>query len=53
MNRKVNGNLPEENDFATIKRTPMLMMHEITRLMGDKIREKGDLDNLYNSSNFF
>lgn len=42
MNRKVNGNLPEENDFATIKRTPMLMMHEITRLMGDKIREKGD-----------
>ena len=42
MNRKVHGNLPEENDFATIKRTPMLMMHEITRLMGDKIREKGD-----------
>lgn len=42
MNRKVNGNLPEENDFATIKRTPMLMLHEITRLMGDKIREKGD-----------
>ena len=42
MNRKVNGNLPEENDFATLRRTPMLMMHEITRLMGDKIREKGD-----------
>jgi len=42
MNRKVNGQLPAENEFSPIKRTPMMLISEIHRLMGDKIREKGD-----------
>ena len=42
MNRKVNGQLPAENELNPIKRTPMMLISEIHRLMGDKIREKGD-----------
>lgn len=43
MNLKVNGNPPEpfENEIHP-KRSPMQLINEISRLMGDKIREKGD-----------
>lgn len=43
MNLKVNGNAPDNNDKDLhLQRTPMALISEISRLMGDKIREKGD-----------
>lgn len=43
MNLRVNGNppAPAEEDYRYNK-TPMALIGEISRLMGDKIREKGD-----------
>lgn len=43
MNLKVNGSAPEpsEKDFRPQK-SPMQLINEISRMMGDKIREKGD-----------
>ena len=42
MNRKDSSQLTDENEYNQIKRTPMMLIGEIYRLMGDKIREKGD-----------
>lgn len=43
MNRNVNGTPPEpmEEDLR-FKKTPVAMINEISRLMGHKIRERGD-----------
>lgn len=43
MNRSVNGTPPEpfEEDLR-LKKTPVALINEISRLMGEKIREKGD-----------
>lgn len=43
MNLNVNGKAPEKTeDEYLMQRTPMALIGEISRLMGDKIREKGD-----------
>ena len=42
MNRKDSSQLTDENEYNQIKRMPMMLIGEIYRLMGDKIREKGD-----------
>ena len=43
MNLQVNGKGPEHDEgYKEISKSPMVLIHEITRLMGDKIREKGD-----------
>ena len=42
MNLNLNGKPPiKENDYST-KPQPMMLINEIGRLMGEKIREKGD-----------
>lgn len=43
MNLNVNGKAPEPlEDEYLMQKTPMALISEISRLMGDKIREKGD-----------
>ncbi len=43
MNLKVNGKAPEPYEKEDIYEvTPMMLINEISRLMGDKIREKDD-----------
>lgn len=43
MNLQVNGKGPEHDEsYKEVAKSPMVLIHEITRLMGDKIREKGD-----------
>ena len=43
MNLRVNGKIPEQNENKPVcMRTPMALIGEISRLMGDKIRERGD-----------
>lgn len=42
MNRNVNGKPPVKEDDPSKKPQPMILIHEIGRLMGDKLREKGD-----------
>jgi len=43
MNLKLNGKLPDlSEDNKLPKPTPMVLINEIGRLMGHKIREKGD-----------
>lgn len=43
MNLKVNGRAPEPmDDMMDYRKSPMMLISEISRLMGDKIREKGD-----------
>lgn len=45
MNLQVNGKAPEMDDsFYDYKRTPMLLINEISRLMGEKVRQNGDED---------
>ncbi|MBQ2726722.1 MAG: MarR family transcriptional regulator [Clostridia bacterium] len=42
MNLKVNGKAPERPDeIMDYRKSPMMLISEISRLMGDKIREKG------------
>ncbi len=44
-NLNVNGKAPEyDQDQLDPRRSPMMLIHEIVRLMGDKLREK-DADN--------
>lgn len=43
MNLQVNGKAPEPYEkFDDYKKSPMVLISEIHRLMGDKIREKGE-----------
>lgn len=43
MNRNVNGKAPEKTDeMMDFRKSPMMLISEISRLMGDKIREKCD-----------
>ena len=43
MNLKVNGILPEtESHYGDYKKSPMMLINEVCRLMGDKIRTKSD-----------
>lgn len=43
MNLQVNGKAPEPYEkYEDYKKSPMVLIAEIQRLMGDKIREKGD-----------
>lgn len=43
MNLNVNGKAPERQEqLMDYRKSPMMLISEITRLMGDKIREKGD-----------
>ena len=43
MNRNVNGKAPERPDeMMDYRKSPMMLINEISRLMGDKIREKCD-----------
>lgn len=42
MNRNVNGKPPVKEDDYSKKPQPMMLIHEIVHLMGDKLREKGD-----------
>lgn len=43
MNRNVNGKAPEKMDeMMDFRKSPMMLISEISRLMGDKIREKCD-----------
>lgn len=42
-NLNLNGKAPEiDDDLPDFKKTPMNLINEISRLMGDKIRESGD-----------
>lgn len=42
MNLKVNGKAPEHpEETMDYRKSPMMLISEISRLMGDKIREKG------------
>lgn len=45
MNLKVNGKAPEyleESEYEGLKQSPMRLISDISRLMGEKIREKGE-----------
>ncbi len=43
MNLNVNGKAPDRQDqLLDYRKSPMMLISEISRLMGDKIREKGD-----------
>ena len=43
MNRNVNGKAPKKTDeMMDFRKSPMMLISEISRLMGDKIREKCD-----------
>jgi len=43
MNRNVNGKAPERpEEMMDYRKSPMMLISEISRLMGDKIREKVD-----------
>lgn len=43
MNLHVNGRAPEPYEkMEPFKKSPMMLINEIVRLMGDKIREKGE-----------
>lgn len=45
MNLHVNGKAPEMDDsFYDYRRTPMLLISEISRLMGERVRQSGDED---------
>ncbi|MGN1347192.1 MAG: MarR family winged helix-turn-helix transcriptional regulator [Eubacteriales bacterium] len=38
----VNGQAPQEDDEDLFKKTPMMLISDIHRLMGEKLRENGD-----------
>lgn len=42
VNLNVNGKPPKKGEDYSVKPQPMMLINEIGRLMGDKIREKGD-----------
>ena len=43
MNLQVNGKAPEPYEkIEPYKKSPMMLINEISRIMGDKIREKGE-----------
>ena len=42
-NLNLNGKAPENDEtFVEFKKTPMILINEISRLMGDKVRANGD-----------